>query len=65
MFLSIVVEVLEEFLTRQILAAADDAGEPRIIEPDIVGHAALAFEVQPQVGAVNVGVAVLERRQSE
>ena len=63
--LAVVVDVLEELLAGQVLAAPDDRRQPAVAQADLVLLAGLAAEPEPDRGPVDRGVAVLERRQAE
>ena len=57
--------ILEQLLPRQIAARLDDAGEPAIVEVDLVLDAALAAERERHLAAAHLDVAVPQRRQAE
>ena len=62
--LAVLVGVLEQFLARQGLATAHDAGHAAVGQRDLVAHAALALERQPHLGVVHARVTRAQRRQA-
>ena len=44
--LAVLVEILEQVLPRQVLAALHDGGEPAVAQVDVVLDAVLAAEVE-------------------
>ena len=65
MALAVLVEVLEELLPRQVLAALDDAREARVGDRDAVLDAALAAEAEAQRRAVDLHVPAAQRGEAE
>jgi hypothetical protein len=61
----ILVEVLEELLAREVLAAADDAGEPAVADVHLLELAALAAELEPKRRSGDADVSVTHRGQPE
>ncbi len=59
------VEILEQLVPRQVLAALDDARKPRILQRDAVLDAALAAEGEAQHLAVDAHVAPAQRGEAE
>ncbi len=62
---AIFVDVLEQFLARQVARALDDAGQAPVVHLDLVVHAALAAEAELHIAAVDFHVAVAQRRQAK
>jgi hypothetical protein len=62
---AVAVDELEEQLTRELLAAPHEARQAGVVEGHLVHLGALAGEAQPEVGALDLHVAVAERRQPE
>jgi hypothetical protein len=63
--LAIVVEVLQQVLAGQLLAAGDDPRQPPVAEVDLVRLAALAREPEPDPRPVDARVPVAEGGQPE
>src|SRR5262245_35597785 len=61
----VVVQIFKQLLAGQLLALADEAGQPRVLQVDLVFDAALAPKLETDARAVNVRVAVVHRRQAE
>ena len=61
----LVVHELEKPLSRQVLAALDDAGHGPVGHAGLLGDAALALEAQRQLAGAHLGMAVPERGQAE
>ncbi len=63
--LPVVVEVLEEFVAGDLLAAPDDPREAPVLDADLPLLAALAAELEAQLGVLDGDVVVAHRRQAE
>ena len=62
---AVVIDVLEQLLARQLLAAPDHRREPAVAQTDLVRLPGLAAEPEPDGGALDAGVAVAQGRQAE
>ena len=61
---AVLVQVLEQFLPRQLLAAAHHAGHARVVQGSALLHAAFAAKAQLQRAAAHGGVARAQRGQA-
>ena len=59
------VEVLEQHLAGQVLAALDGAGEATVLQGDLLPDAALGAEPEPEPVGGDRDVAIAQRRQAE
>jgi hypothetical protein len=63
--LAVLIDVLEQLLAGQLLAAADERGEATIAQADLVGGSGLAAEAETDARALDSGVSVTQRGQPE
>ncbi|MNV73451.1 hypothetical protein D3C71_1666010 [compost metagenome] len=61
---SVLVQILEELLAWNVQATPDDASHAAVRDSHVVGHAALALELETEAAAGHRGVAPLERGQT-
>ena len=59
------IEVLEKALSRQALASPHHGSDARVANVELVAHAGLAAEHQPQLAPLLSSMATLERREPE
>ncbi|MNP56265.1 hypothetical protein D3C76_1509790 [compost metagenome] len=64
MALAVFVQVLEQRLPRQFHAAFEQVRQAPVAQRDIVFHAALATELEPNGAALYLDVAIAQRGQS-
>src|SRR6185295_19831781 len=63
--LTVLVQVLEQLLPRQVLAAPHDAGQPRVRYLHVIDLAALAAEPEANSRRADLRVPVTERSKAE
>jgi hypothetical protein len=64
MTLASIVEILEEFISREITARFDDARQTRIIEVGFVADAAFPTKTQPDMAPADVRVPIAQCSRS-
>ena len=62
---AVVVDIGEQLLAGELLAALDDAGDPPVDHPHVVHLPGLAGEAERRRLALHLGVLVLDRRRAE
>jgi hypothetical protein len=63
--LAVLIDVLEQLLTGQLLATPHDRGQPAISKADLVDLATFRSESKAEPMAVGASMAIPERRQAE